>query len=240
MLALADARVVEAPDLRPLRSRVPLAEVVAEAEDPLLRAGALLVAARAADGRVEAVSLDRVEQRRRLELVSRRARPGLVDDPAFVDRLLDARDDEPLAELCDAPIAELDHLGEVVAGVDVHDREGELPRPEGLLGQPQQHDRVLAAGEEQHGPLELGRDLAHDVHRLGLELVEVREVDLLGADDAHAVAILKTCRQAMSSRSTMLVLERVLPAKIDVRTRDQASLLSDLHLLVREPGSAAS
>ena len=39
----------------------------------------------------------------------------------------DARDDEPLAELGDAPVAELDHLGEVVAGVDVHDREREPP-----------------------------------------------------------------------------------------------------------------
>src|SRR5205085_5750745 len=44
LLALPDARVVEVPDLRALRAWVPLAEVVAEAEDALLRAGALLVA----------------------------------------------------------------------------------------------------------------------------------------------------------------------------------------------------
>src|SRR5260221_577929 len=49
VLALADARVVEIPELGSLRARIPLAEVVAEAEDALLRAGALLVAAR--DGR---------------------------------------------------------------------------------------------------------------------------------------------------------------------------------------------
>ena len=175
LLALADAPVVEVPELGALSARVPLAEVVAEAEDALLRAGLLLVAAGAAHGGIELVLLDRVEQGRRLQLVARGARAGLLDDAALVDRLLDARDDEALAELLDAAVAELDHLGEVVAGVDVHDRERELARMEGLLGEPQQHDRVLAAREEQHRPLALGGDLAHDVDRLGLELVEVRD-----------------------------------------------------------------
>src|SRR4029453_16136452 len=41
VLAFADARVVEVPQLGPLHARVPLAEVVAEGEDPLLRAAAL-------------------------------------------------------------------------------------------------------------------------------------------------------------------------------------------------------
>ena len=177
MLAAADAGVVEVPELGPLRARVPLAEVVAEAEDPLLRAGALLVAAGAADRGVEAVLLDRVEQRRRLQLVPRRARAGLLDDAALVDRLLHRGDEQRLAELGDAAVAVLDHLGEVVARVDVHDREGELAGPERLLREPEQHDRVLAAGEEEHRPLELGRELAHDVDRLRLELVEVGEVD---------------------------------------------------------------
>src|SRR4051812_6798072 len=70
VLALADPPVVDAPQLGPLPARVPLAEVVAEAEDPLLRASTLLVAARAAERRVEAVLLDRVEQRGRLQPVA--------------------------------------------------------------------------------------------------------------------------------------------------------------------------
>src|SRR5579871_1511070 len=101
VLALPGARVVEIPQLGALRARVPLAEVVAEAEDALIRARTLLVAAGAAHRRVEAVLLDRVEQRRRLQLVARRARPGLLDDAATVDRLLDARDHEAFAELGD-------------------------------------------------------------------------------------------------------------------------------------------
>src|SRR3954467_520360 len=175
VLALADARVVEVPQLRPLRTRVPLAEVVAEAEDALLRACALLVAARSSHGGVELVLLDRVEQRRRLQLVARCARPGLLLHATLVDRLLHARDDEALAELRYAAVSVLDDLREVVPGVDVHDRERELRRAEGFLREPQQHDRVLAAREEQHGPLALGGDLAHDVDRLGLELVEMRQ-----------------------------------------------------------------
>ena len=51
----------------------------------------------------------------------------------------------------DAAVAELDHLREVVAGVDVHDREREARGPERLLGQSQQDDRILAAGEQQTG-----------------------------------------------------------------------------------------
>ena len=72
-----------------------------------------------------------------------------------------------------AAVAELDRLGEVVPGVDVHHRERERRRAKRLLGQAQQHDRVLAAAEQQHRPLELGDDLAHHVDRLGLERAQV-------------------------------------------------------------------
>jgi len=60
-----------------------------------------------------------------------------------------------------------------VTGVDMHDRERQAGRPEGLLGQPKHHDRVLPAREEQHGPLELGHHLPHDVDGLRLERLEV-------------------------------------------------------------------
>src|SRR3954471_17598795 len=108
VLAAADAPVVDAPQLRALAARVPRAEVVAEREDPLLGPGALLVAARAPERGVEAVLLDRVEQRRGLQAVARRARPGLLDDAPAVDGLLHRRHDEALAELGDAAVAELD------------------------------------------------------------------------------------------------------------------------------------
>src|SRR5215210_1135848 len=169
VLAAAYAPVVEVPQLRALLARVPLAEVVAEREHALLGAGALLVAAGAAERGVEAVLGDRVEQRGRLQPVARGARAGLLGHAALVDRLLHGRDDR----LRHAPVAELDRLREVVAGVHVHDRERQRRRRERLLGQRQQHDRVLAAAEQHDRLLELGRDLADDVDRLRLQLLEV-------------------------------------------------------------------
>ena len=77
-------------------------------------------------------------------------------------------------------------------------REGEAAGAEGLLGQAQQDDRVLAAREEEHGALELRRDLAQDVDRLGLERVEVGEADE-AVGGAHGVA------QAWSPHSDLAV-----------------------------------
>src|SRR5439155_21059317 len=82
VLALADAPVVDVPELGTLRLGLPLAEVVAEREHPLLRTRLLLVAARAADRAVEAVLFERIEQRDGLEAVARRARAGLLDHAA--------------------------------------------------------------------------------------------------------------------------------------------------------------
>ena len=175
MLALAVAGVVDRPGLGALVARIPLPELVADGEDALLGPGTLLVAARAADGRIEAVLGDGVEEGHRLEAVARRPRSGLLDHAALVDRLLDAGHDEALAELGQAPVAVLEGLGEVVPGVDVHDRERETGRSEGLLRQAQQDDRVLAAREEEDRRAGLGGDLAHDGHGLRLERVEVAQ-----------------------------------------------------------------
>src|SRR5690606_4338612 len=57
-LPLVDLRVVVAPQLGALALRVPLLEAIAEGVDALLGAGLLLVAARAAEGAVEAVLVE--------------------------------------------------------------------------------------------------------------------------------------------------------------------------------------
>jgi len=67
----------------------------------------------------------------------------------------------------------LDHLVEVVTGVDVHHREGQPAGAEGLDRQMQHHDRVLAAGEQQDRTLELGCHLTNDVHGLGLQRAQM-------------------------------------------------------------------
>ena len=73
-------------------------------------------------------------------------------------------------------IAEADHFGELVAGVDVEEREGDVAGIEGLLRQAQHHRGVLADGVEHHRVPELGRDFAQDVDALGLEQLQVAEV----------------------------------------------------------------
>ncbi len=173
VLARLDEAVVDVPELGPLGLRVPLAEVVAEREDALLRAGALLVAAGAAEGCLEAVLLDRVEQRHRLEPVARRARAALLDHAAVVDRVLHARDDQPRAEVLDHAVAVLEDLREVVARIDVHDRERQRRGVEGLAREVQEHGGVLAPRKQQHAALELCGHLANHVDGLGLEGPEV-------------------------------------------------------------------
>ena len=173
VLAGGVAAVVQAPQLGPLVARIPLAELVAQRDDPLLRARLVLVAARAAEDGVVAAGGDRVEQRQRLQRVA--GAVGALLQAAVVDVVLHAGDFEPDAEALDGLVAEREHLGEVVAGVDVQHRERHPPGGEGLGREVEHHDGVLAAGEQQHGPLELGDDLADDVDRLGLEQVEGRE-----------------------------------------------------------------
>ena len=60
-------------------------------------------------------------------------------------------------------VAQLVHVAELPAGVDMHEREWRLRGIEGLERQMQHDRRILAPGEQQHRPLELGGDLTHDV-----------------------------------------------------------------------------
>ena len=82
VLAHADPGVVDVPQLGALVLRVPLAELVAEREHPLLGPGLLLVPAGAAEHRVEPVLLDRVEQGGGLQPVTAGPPAGLLGDPA--------------------------------------------------------------------------------------------------------------------------------------------------------------
>src|SRR6476661_160144 len=183
-LPRVDPAVVEVPDLGPLVLGVPLAEVVAEREDPLLRPGLVLVATGAAEDRGELVLVERLEQDRGLRPVAGAVRRQR--HPSVVDRLLHAGDDELQAQLLDALVTEGQHLLEVVPGVHVQHRERDARREERLLRQAQHDDGVLAAGEEQDGLLELRDDLTHDVDRLGLEDVELAQL-VVRAGGVHVV-----------------------------------------------------
>ena len=162
MLALADARVEQRPGLGTLCTRIPAALAVAEGEDALLGPGFVLVAAAPAERGVEAVLGDGVEQRHGLQAVAAGTRAGVFRDAPLVDALLHAGDDQADVPLGDEAVAVLDHLGEVVARVDVHHRERQAGRGEGEHGEVQQHRAVLAAAEQQHRVLALGGHFADD------------------------------------------------------------------------------
>jgi hypothetical protein len=120
------------------------------------------------------VLLQRLQQDRRLDPVPGAVRRQLHEPT--VQSFLHAGHDELHADLGDPAIAELQDLGEVVPGVDVHHRERDPGRVERLLREPEHHDRVLAAGEQQHRTLELGGHLAEDVDRFGLQRLQLGQL----------------------------------------------------------------
>ena len=122
--------VVEVPQLGALAARVPLAERVAQREDPLLGAGALLVAAPAAEDRVEPVLGDRVEQRLGLQRVAGAVRA--FGEPSVVDPVLHAAPRAGAGPTWPPVVAELDHFRVVVPGVDVQQRERHRRGPNAL------------------------------------------------------------------------------------------------------------
>jgi hypothetical protein len=140
---------------------------------------------------------NRVEERRDLQPVAAGPAAGLLDDPAGVDGVLDRGHDQPGADLRGAPVPELQDLGEVVAGVHVHDRERDVGRRERALRQGQHDDRVLATGEEQRGALELGGDLSHDVDRFRFQDVKLREqvVTTRRCHQQSSGSVVRRCRR---------------------------------------------
>jgi hypothetical protein len=94
-------------------------------------------------------------------------------------------DHQALADLGQVPVAEFDDLGEIVAGVHVQQCKGQAAaeavarsaRLEGLLGQAQQHARILAGGKQQRGALETRRHLAQDEDGFFFQPVEVALVE---------------------------------------------------------------
>src|SRR5258706_2914632 len=172
VLALRHAGVVKTPQLRALVLRVPLAEFVAERKHAFLGARLFLVSAGPPDRGIETELGDRLQQRYRL--------PGI---PAFVGPAkphrspahpnLERAHDDPAPQLRCARVAERDYLREIMPGVDVHERKWKLRGAEGFLGQAQQHDRILSAGEEQHRVGTFAGDFAQDENRFRLEQVEM-------------------------------------------------------------------
>src|SRR5258706_8011063 len=142
---------------------------------------------------------DGVEQRHCLQSIPTGPRTHLFHHSAAIDGILNRRHDQLQAQPLDRAIAELQHLVEVLAGVDVHDWKRDLGRREGLDCKVQHHQRVLTTGEQQHGSLELGGDLAYDIHGFGFELGEVVDLRHRPADLASIMAMTRLASVAVST-----------------------------------------
>lgn len=79
-------------------------------------------------------------------------------------------------------------------GLDVKEGHGDIGRPEGFLREAEDTDRVLTTGEKNSRTLELRRDFAQDVHRLGFEVLEV--VEMITAHSLICVGLVDPVRGA--------------------------------------------
>jgi hypothetical protein len=136
-------------------------------------ARALFVAAGAAERGVEPSRGQRVEQRLRLEEAAAPLRPERKRLRAVRNRLPVGVHDQPGPDCGGVPVAERDHLAELVRRVDVEQGKRDGRRVERLLCEAQHDRRVLADRIEHDRALELGHDLPDDVEALGLEQPEV-------------------------------------------------------------------
>ena len=55
-------------------------------------------------------------------------------------------------------------------------------------------------------------------------------------DDARATSVLRSCRQAMGSGSKLVILDRVMPERVDPDDAVRGNVLIDLMMLVRTAG----
>jgi hypothetical protein len=132
-----------------------------------------LVAARAAEGRIELMQLERLLQALRLHDVG--VEPAAMGDgrDAVAHALLVHMHDQIEPEPAHLAIAEGDHLAELPGRIHMQQGERRLGGIERLQRQ-MQHDRgVLADRIKHHRMAELRHHLAHDADALGLELAEI-------------------------------------------------------------------
>ena len=172
---LVDPPVVQVPQLRPLVLRIPLPQRVAERIDPFLGPRLLFFAPRSAQRRVEPALLQRIQQRPRLQRRATLLRPQPERVRVLFECLRVFVHDQLETQLGARPVAELDHLPELVRRVHVQQRPRRLGRIKRLQRQPQHHRRVLADRVQHHRPREFGRDFSQDVNAFRFERLQISE-----------------------------------------------------------------
>ncbi|MCY1417787.1 hypothetical protein D9M71_333280 [compost metagenome] len=148
---------------------------VAEGVHALLGARLLFIAARATEGRVEAMLVQGLLEALGLHDVGVLGTAVGEGVDALGDTLRIHVSDQVQAQLLDHLVAEAVHLLEFPLGVDVHDRERQLAGEERLAGEMQHHGGILADRVQHHRVIELGGHLTNDVDALRLQLFQMRQ-----------------------------------------------------------------
>ena len=169
------AAVVDVPELGALVLGVPLVELVAEAEDAFLGPRLLLVATGSAEGCIELILVQRIEQSLCLHQVGMHLAAMREGSYASAEGLHVALHNQVPAVLLGIAVAELYHLAELPFRVDVHQGERHLAGCKGLLGQAHHDAGVLTYTIQHDRILELGSHLTNDVDALGLQFLQMRQ-----------------------------------------------------------------
>ena len=168
-----DARVVQIPQLRALALRVPTVLGVAETEDAFLGTRFFFITARATNGSIETVLVQRLLQALGFHYIGMHG--GTVADR--VDALRHAigilMHVQLHAGFGGTLVAEGDHFAELPAGVHMQQRNRRTRRIKCLQQQVQQHRAVLAHGIQQHRVLKLGGHFAQDVQAFGFKPIQM-------------------------------------------------------------------
>ena len=163
--------VVQVPQLGALPARVPLPN--ASRSEKIRSLARARSSSRRAPPNTASNRLvgDGVEQRHGLQRVAGAVRP--LGEPAVVDVVLHLGDRAAAGRTRRRPRSRKSSTSGKLCPVSTCSSEnGTGAGPERLERQVQHQHRVLAAGEQDHRPVELAGHLAEDVDRLGLERVE--------------------------------------------------------------------
>jgi hypothetical protein len=144
-----------------------------EREHALLGAAGFLVAPRATEGGVEAVSVERLSQGFGLHHVGVGGGCEIEWVDAASQTLFVHVHDEVGVALGRDLVAKLVHFAEFPGRIDVQQRERQPRRPERLACQMQKHGRILAHRIEKNRLAELRGGFAQDVDRLRFQNVQV-------------------------------------------------------------------
>src|SRR5262249_9769546 len=137
--------------------------------------GLLLIAARAAECRIEPSLPQGIEQRLRLKQGTAFLRAQSERIRALLDGFTVGVNDEFRADLACEAVTEFDHLVKLIGSVDVQQWKWDLAGINRLLSQSHHYRGILADGIEHHRPREFSRHLAEDVDALRLERTQVAE-----------------------------------------------------------------